>query len=127
MFTMFMICSCYEQVDLQDPRFQAMFTSHLYNLDPSDPAYKKTRGTRSILEEKQRRRQQQSQQGALQSQEKPSKKTEQCESTDAGETTTDPTSSVVPSKILDPGLSSLIKSVKNKTAQFHARKKQRTK
>lgn len=119
---------CYEQVDLQDPRFQAMFTSHLYNLDPSDPAYKKTKGTRSILEEKQRRRaeQQRSQQEALQSQEKSSKKTEEKESTDGGETT-DSTTPVAPSKILDPSLSLLIKSVKNKTAQFHTRKKQRTK
>ncbi|XP_053085985.1 ESF1 homolog [Pangasianodon hypophthalmus] len=117
------------KVDLEDPRFQAMFTSHLYNLDPSDPAYKKTRGTQSILEEKQKRReeQQRSQQEALQSQEKPSKKPEEKESTDGGETTTDSTTSVAPSKILDQSLSLLIKSVKNKTAQFHARKKQRTK
>ncbi|KAG7316043.1 hypothetical protein KOW79_020909 [Hemibagrus wyckioides] len=118
------------KVDLQDPRFQAMFTSHLYNLDPSDPAYKKTRGTQSILEEKQRRReeqqQQRSQQEALQNQEKPSKKTEENQSRDVGETTTESTSAA-PSKNLDPSLSLLIKSVKKKTEQFHARKKQRTK
>ncbi|XP_053471430.1 ESF1 homolog isoform X2 [Ictalurus furcatus] len=116
------------KVDLQDPRFQAMFTSHLYNLDPSDPAYKKTRGTRSILEEKQRRReeQQRGQQEALQRQENPSRKTEEKESTDGAETR-DPTAPVAPSKALDPSLSLLIKSVKNKTEQFHARKKQRTK
>lgn len=98
-----------------------MFTSHLYNLDPSDPAYKKTRGTQSILEEKQRRReeQQRGQQEALQSQ-NPSRKTEEKESTDGAETR-DPTAPVAPS------LSLLIKSVKNKTEQFHARKKQRTK
>lgn len=114
-------------MDLQDPRFQAMFTSHLYNLDPSDPAYKKTRGTRSILEEKQRRReeQQRGQQEALQSQ-NPSRKTEEKESTDGAETR-DPTAPVAPSKTPDPSLSLLIKSVKNKTEQFHARKKQRTK
>lgn len=114
---------------MQDPRFQAMFTSHLYNLDPSDPAYKKTRGTRSILEEKQRRReeqQQRSQQEALQSQEKPSKKTEENQSREVGETMTE-SASAAPSKNLDPSLSLLIKSVKKKTEQFHARKKQRTK
>ncbi|XP_053332917.1 ESF1 homolog [Clarias gariepinus] len=117
------------KVDLQDPRFQAMFTSHLYNLDPSDPAYKKTRGTQSILEEKQRRREekQRGQQEALQSQEKPGRKTEE-KSTDGGETTTtDSVTSGAQSKILDSSLSMLIKSVKNKTEQFHARKKQRTK
>ncbi|KAF4075412.1 hypothetical protein AMELA_G00234150 [Ameiurus melas] len=116
------------KVDLQDPRFQAMFTSHLYNLDPSDPAYKKTRGTRSILEEKQRRReeQQRGQQEALQSQENPGRKTDEKASADGAETR-DSTASVAPSKALDPSLSLLVKSVKNKTEQFHARKKQRTK
>lgn len=92
-----------------------MFTSHLYNLDPSDPAYKTTRGTQSILEEKQRRREKQRcQQEAHKSQEK--------ESTSIGATTTESTSAV-----LDPSLSLLIKSVKKKTEQFHARKKQRMK
>ncbi|KAK2818222.1 hypothetical protein Q7C36_022155 [Tachysurus vachellii] len=112
------------KVDLQDPRFQAMFTSHLYNLDPSDPAYKTTKGTRSILEEKQRRReeQQRCQQEAHKSQEKPSNKSEEKESTGIGATTTEPTSAA-----LDPSLSLLIKSVKKKTEQFHARKKQRMK
>uniref|UniRef100_W5K0T6 ESF1, nucleolar pre-rRNA processing protein, homolog (S. cerevisiae) n=1 Tax=Astyanax mexicanus TaxID=7994 RepID=W5K0T6_ASTMX len=99
------------QVDVQDPRFQAMFTSHLYNLDPSDPAYKKTKATQSILEEKQKRREQQEehgQKGALKRQktaEKPNKN----------------------SKEMDPSLSMLIKSIKNKTEQFQARKKQRIK
>uniref|UniRef100_A0A8C1VUG6 ESF1, nucleolar pre-rRNA processing protein, homolog (S. cerevisiae) n=2 Tax=Cyprinus carpio TaxID=7962 RepID=A0A8C1VUG6_CYPCA len=98
------------QVDVQDPRFQAVFTSHLYNLDPSDPAYKKTKATQSILEEKQRRREerQHSQEEALKSraaQETPSSST----------------------KAMDPNLSLLIKSIKNKTEQFQARKKQKTK
>ncbi|KTG38781.1 hypothetical protein cypCar_00003534, partial [Cyprinus carpio] len=98
------------QVDVQDPRFQAVFTSHLYNLDPSDPAYKKTKATQSILEEKQRRREerQHSQEEALKSraaQETPSSST----------------------KAMDPSLSLLIKSIKNKTEQFQARKKQKTK
>lgn len=121
------MCVCDVQVDLQDPRFQAMFTSHLYNLDPSDPAYKKTRGTLSILEEKQRRREERQgdQQGALRSREKGSSTTE--ESRSAGETMPGSSASAAPSKTLDPGLSSLIKSVKNKTAQFHARKKPWTK
>ncbi|KAL7845459.1 hypothetical protein AOLI_G00236510 [Acnodon oligacanthus] len=114
------------QVDVQDPRFQAMFTSHLYNLDPSDPAYKKTKGTQSILEEKQRRREEQQQQygqkEALKKQtsEKPNKNTSEPENTSRA---VDLTSQ----KVMDPSLSMLIKSVKNKTEQFQARKKQRTK
>ncbi|XP_071246947.1 ESF1 homolog [Salvelinus alpinus] len=46
------------QVVVKDPRFQAMFTSHLYNLDPYDPGYKKTKATQSIQVEKQRQRDQ---------------------------------------------------------------------
>ncbi len=103
------------QVDVQDSRFQAMFTSHLYNLDPCDPAYKKTKATQSILEEKQRRREerQQSQETALKSRATQEKDGEQA-----------PSSST---KVMDPSLSLLIKSIKNKTEQFQARKKQKTK
>lgn len=103
------------QVDVQDSRFQAMFTSHLYNLDPSDPAYKKTKATQSILEEKQRRREerQHSQETAL--------KSRATQEKDGAET---PSSST---KVMDPSLSLLIKSIKNKTEQFQARKKQKTK
>uniref|UniRef100_A0A3Q3IXL4 Uncharacterized protein n=1 Tax=Monopterus albus TaxID=43700 RepID=A0A3Q3IXL4_MONAL len=49
------------KVDVKDPRFQAMFTSHLFNLDPSHPSYRKTKATQSILAEKQRRREEQQQ------------------------------------------------------------------
>ncbi|KAL6481845.1 hypothetical protein MHYP_G00099250 [Metynnis hypsauchen] len=114
------------QVDVQDPRFQAMFTSHLYNLDPSDPAYKKTKGIQSILEEKQRRREEQQQQygqkEALKKQmsEKPNKNTSEPENTSRA-------ADLTSQKVMDPSLSMLIKSVKNKTEQFQARKKQRTK
>ncbi len=103
------------QVNVQDSRFQAMFTSHLYNLDPSDPAYKKTKATQSILEEKQRRREerQHSQETAL--------KSRATQEKDEAET---PSSST---KVMDPSLSLLIKSIKNKTEQFQARKKQKTK
>ncbi|XP_062865978.1 ESF1 homolog [Trichomycterus rosablanca] len=98
------------QVDVKDPRFQAMFTSHLYNLDPSDPAYKKTKGTRSILEEKQRRREKREE--ALQGRRAPEEPVQ---------------GAAAPDEPVDPGLSLLIKSVRNKTEQFLARKKQRTK
>uniref|UniRef100_A0A3B1JLX5 ESF1, nucleolar pre-rRNA processing protein, homolog (S. cerevisiae) n=1 Tax=Astyanax mexicanus TaxID=7994 RepID=A0A3B1JLX5_ASTMX len=126
----------FQQVDVQDPRFQAMFTSHLYNLDPSDPAYKKTKATQSILEEKQKRREQQEehgQKGALKRQktaEKPNKNSVEQENTTSTTPSTsggggDPASSQ--KKEMDPSLSMLIKSIKNKTEQFQARKKQRIK
>ncbi|KAI1896880.1 hypothetical protein AGOR_G00099400 [Albula goreensis] len=102
------------KVDVKDPRFQAMFTSHLYNLDPSDPSYRKTKATQSILEEKQRRRaeEQRTQEEAVK---RKQRELEQ-EATIAE-----------PKKAMDPSLSMLIKSIKNKTEQFQARKKQKTK
>lgn len=87
------------QVDVRDPRFQAMFTSHLFNLDPSDPAYRSTRATQGILDEKQRRREGRGQREA-----------------------TPPTD---PGTRLDPGLSLLVKSIKKKTSEFQRRKKPR--
>lgn len=101
-------------MDVQDPRFQAMFTSHLYNLDPSDPAYKKTKATQSILEEKQRRREEKHNQEEI----RRSKHTQEEDKTHT------PSSST---SAMDPSLSLLIKSIKNKTQQFQARKKQKTK
>ncbi|XP_056312506.1 ESF1 homolog [Danio aesculapii] len=102
------------KVDVQDPRFQAMFTSHLYNLDPSDPAYKKTKATQSILEEKQRRREEKHSQ----------EETRRSKHTQEEDKTHTPSAAAA---AMDPSLSLLIKSVKNKTQQFQARKKQKTK
>lgn len=92
------------QVDVTDPRFQAVFTSHLFNLDPSHPSYKNTKATRSILSEKQRR--------AEDADVTPSRET------GGGKTTPSGTA-------MDPGLSLLVKSVKSKTERFQARKKQK--
>lgn len=85
-----------------------MFTSPLFNLDPSDPNFKKTKAVEKILEEKARRREEKEQD--LKGQEnKMAKKGE------------------VAKKAIDPALSMLIKSVKNKTEEFQARKKQKFK
>uniref|UniRef100_A0A7M4EZX9 NUC153 domain-containing protein n=2 Tax=Crocodylus porosus TaxID=8502 RepID=A0A7M4EZX9_CROPO len=100
------------EVNVADARFQAMYTSHLFNLDPSDPNFKKTKAVKKILEEKARRREHQ-QQDATEAE----KKLE----TDIGKKAS------VPKKSIDPALSLLIKSVKNKTEQFQARKKQKVK
>uniref|UniRef100_A0A3B3TVW1 ESF1, nucleolar pre-rRNA processing protein, homolog (S. cerevisiae) n=1 Tax=Poecilia latipinna TaxID=48699 RepID=A0A3B3TVW1_9TELE len=100
------------QVDVSDPRFQAVFTSHLFNLDPSHPGFRNTRATRSILEEKQRRRAAEPgrQEGA-----EPGRRQE------AAGTERDSDSK----KAMDPSLSLLVKSIKSKTERFQARKKRR--
>ncbi|XP_061845213.1 ESF1 homolog [Colius striatus] len=100
------------QVNVADTRFQAMFTSPLFNLDPSDPNFKKTKAVEKILEEKARRREEKEQdlKEARQGQEK--------KMANKGE---------VAKKAIDPALSMLIKSVKNKTEEFQARKKQKFK
>ncbi|KAM6144303.1 ESF1 homolog [Erethizon dorsatum] len=98
------------EVNVSDARFQAMYTSHLFNLDPSDPNFKKTKAMEKILEEKARQREQKEQEitQAIKKKESEIEKASQ-------------------KKSIDPALSVLIKSVKNKTEQFQARKKQRVK
>ncbi|XP_065655705.1 ESF1 homolog isoform X2 [Hydra vulgaris] len=44
------------EVDVKDPRFNALYTSHLYSIDPSEPQFKKTKGTTKIIAESQKRR-----------------------------------------------------------------------
>lgn len=44
------------EVDVEDPRFGALFTSHHYNIDPADPHYRKTKGTEALINEKLHRR-----------------------------------------------------------------------
>lgn len=101
-----LMVSCPLQVDVNDPRFQAMFTSHLFNLDPSHPSYRNTKATQSILSEKQRRRQQE--------------KGQQHEVLPLQEGAT-----ACPTSTVDPSLSVLVKSIKNKTKEFQTRKKQK--
>ncbi|XP_040303657.1 ESF1 homolog [Herpailurus yagouaroundi] len=98
------------EVNVKDARFQAMYTSHLFNLDPSDPNFKKTKAMEKILEEKARQREQKEQEltQAIKKKESEIQKESQKRS-------------------IDPALSMLIKSVKNKTEQFQARKKQKVK
>lgn len=96
-----------------------MFTSHLFNLDPSHPSYKKTKATQSIVAEKQRRREEEQRrlEGAQEvtpTQAESDGKSREAES-DARATT----------KQMDPSLSLLVRSIKSKTQQFQARKKQK--
>uniref|UniRef100_A0A3Q3GE65 ESF1, nucleolar pre-rRNA processing protein, homolog (S. cerevisiae) n=1 Tax=Labrus bergylta TaxID=56723 RepID=A0A3Q3GE65_9LABR len=77
---------------------------------PSHPSYKKTNATQSILTEKQRRRDEEKQVAG--------KKREKDRDAAAA---VDLTSK----KAMDPSLSMLVKSIKSKTEQFQARKKQK--
>ncbi|KGL88308.1 ESF1 [Charadrius vociferus] len=100
------------QVNVADKRFQAMFTSPLFNLDPSDPNFKKTKAVEKILEEKARRRKE---------------KEEDLKEASKGLENKMAKKGEVAKKAIDPALSMLIKSVKNKTEEFQARKKQKFK
>ncbi|XP_028262998.1 ESF1 homolog [Parambassis ranga] len=117
------------QVDVKDPRFQAMFTSHLFNLDPSHPSYRKTKATQSILSEKQRRREeeQRSMEDTLSTQKTTATPGGAAHSKqEAAERRQEKDSdSATAKKTMDPSLSLLVKSIKSKTEQFQARKKQK--
>ncbi|XP_072315909.1 ESF1 homolog [Eucyclogobius newberryi] len=91
------------QVNVSDSRFQAVYSSSLFNLDPSHPSFKRTKGTERLLQEKQRRRQ------------------------DKQGTTSSSISTATAStkSSLDPGLSLLVKSIKSKTQQHQDRRKNR--
>ncbi|XP_058496747.1 ESF1 homolog [Solea solea] len=108
------------QVDVADPRFQAMFSSHLFNLDPSHPSYKKTKATQSIEVEKQRRRgeQQRRREDGLATQTATPTRTAEAEAEQGRDSVT-----VATKRAMEPSLSLLIKSIKNKTQQFQDRKK----
>jgi len=42
------------QIDVEDKRFSALYSSHLYNIDPSSQEYRKTKAMQSLVDEKQR-------------------------------------------------------------------------
>ncbi|XP_059051510.1 ESF1 homolog [Achroia grisella] len=44
------------EIDVNDERFSALYNSHHYNIDPSNPNFKKTKNMERLIEEKLRRR-----------------------------------------------------------------------
>ncbi|CAM1297463.1 ESF1 (predicted) [Pycnogonum litorale] len=88
------------QVDVKDARFNALYTSHLFNIDPSDQQYKKTRGTDAIVEEKRKRRSNKSTDDVISKQSRTADKE-------------------------DDGLSTLVRSVKNKAKNYNFKKEKK--
>lgn len=102
-----------------------MFTSHLFNLDPSHPSYKKTKATQSILTEKQRRRAEE-QRRLQDAQDATPEQAEGGSEQEAAARRRDQESDAQATKQqMDPSLTLLVKSIKSKTQQFQARKKQK--
>lgn len=85
------------EMNVADERFSALYSSHHYNLDPTDPHYKKTKGTEAIVQEKLKRR-----------------------TTDIEE----PYGKKIKSTKRDAELNVLLKSVKRKTEALNKKKKQ---
>lgn len=44
------------EMNTKDERFSALYNSHLYNIDPSDPNFKKTKNMDKLIQEKLKRR-----------------------------------------------------------------------
>lgn len=44
------------EINLEDKRFSALYDSHLFNIDPTNPNYKKTKNMEKVIEEKLKRR-----------------------------------------------------------------------
>ncbi|CAI6368799.1 unnamed protein product [Macrosiphum euphorbiae] len=79
-------------VNVKDDRFSALYTSHLFNIDPADPKFKRTKGMEEFISEKATRRQQYDTEKV---DVPPKKKSKQ--------------------SIINPELSNLVKSIKSKT------------
>lgn len=97
------------QIDTADPRFEALYTSHMYNIDPSAPEYKKTKAMKVIVDAKQSYRKKDLKRKISEdTKEKDTKKkqlTEESNSASSQQTT-------------DTSLKKLVESVKTKTKQF---------
>ncbi|XP_076329221.1 ESF1 homolog isoform X2 [Tachypleus tridentatus] len=96
------------QMDLEDPRFSALFTSHLYNVDPSDTHFKRTKGMDAVIQEKQKRRLEQDKEHQL----------GKLWNNKIAKTEISVSDSSVP-------LPHLVKSVKNKTQNFHSNRRKK--
>lgn len=105
------------KVNVEDERFTAMYSSHMYNLDPTAPEYKRTKGMEAIVNEKLKRsKHHRDQSGSSRKRDNQGDVTEP------------------PSKVKrdsnhgqEASLQSLIKSVKTKTQNYNIKSKSKSK
>ncbi len=91
-------------MNLKDPRFDAIFSDHNFNIDPSDQLYKKTKAMETILNEK-------------------IKRIQNNEIVDKNNNQTEPEETDSNNKQSDPHISLMVKSIKSK-AEILKRKKE---
>ncbi|XP_062585865.1 ESF1 homolog [Saccostrea cucullata] len=102
------------QMNVKDDRFTAIFDSHLYNIDPSAPEFKKTKSMEAIIEEKLKRRTSEKTQKTVSGQ----KRKSESNSIYTGH-------SGKSGKADSDSISSLIHSVKSKTLTFQNKKRKK--
>ncbi|OWF52313.1 ESF1 homolog [Mizuhopecten yessoensis] len=106
------------KVDVGDERFTAMYSSHVYNLDPTAPEYKRTKGMEAIVEEKlQRSKKKRDQPGGS------NRKRDRDGDVTEPQTKVKRDSSVNEHRGQEASLESLIKSVKTKTQRYNIKSK----
>lgn len=98
------------EMNVNDARFTAVYTSHLFNIDPSEPHFKKTGGMAAMVGEKQRR----VAAGMTTSQSQPKRPRLDASSSSSDRTTVD---------VNRTELSLLVKSVKSKAKSFMKKKR----
>lgn len=98
------------EIDVHDNRFSALYSSHHYAVDPSDPQFKKTKAMDSIIREKQRR---------LDTRKEGDKKKQENKQADVINTSNK-------KKAVDPGLSALIKTVKSNAVKYQDKRNKST-
>ena len=110
---------------MDDPRFSAVYSSHLYNIDPSAPEYRKTKGTEAIIKEKIKRSGSRAKKHKLSDDGDNIKHKKRKDDVELTSKMPEKriSSKSVESTFVEDSLSSLVKSVKAKTQQFHSKTK----
>ena len=110
---------------MDDPRFSAVYSSHLYNIDPSAPEYRKTKGTEAIIKEKIKRSSSSAKKHKLSDVGDNIKHKKRKDFAELTSKLPEKRTSSIPveNRSLEDSLFSLVKSVKAKTQQFHSKTK----
>lgn len=95
------------KLNISDPRFEAIYNNHKFNIDPSDQLYKKTKAMEELVSEKNKRKIEQAD--------------KKKNSLVAGNDDEDENSK---KQKVDPGASLLVSSIKSKTEMLNKRKKE---